>query len=273
MGKHPPGRRDFLKKMTALSAAGIPAAMNPNDAAAQHANHLAQAPAAARPAQAVAQTRRFLTPAEFDFIEAAAARLIPADDLGPGAKEAGAAWFIDGQLESSWGTQGRHYRQGPWPDTAVPQQGYQLPHTPQDVYRAGISDTNAYCEKRYGKTFDKLAANEQDDVLRELEAGKVELPGVPARSFFAMLHTNTIESFFADPMYGGNRDKVGWKLVGFPGVVAVYTSRIGKYNTPYRVEPVSIADYESGRVAVDEHGHPKHVMLSANDQEKNHGDH
>jgi len=53
-------------------------------------------------------------------------------------------------------------------------------------------------------------------------------------------------------MYGGNRDKVGWKLVGFPGVAAVYTPYIGKYNTPYRVEPVSIADYEGGRVAVDD---------------------
>lgn len=272
MDKHPPGRRDFLKKMTALGAAGVPVAMNPNAGAAQHTHHVAQAAPAGRPAQKVGHARRFLTQAEFDFIEAAAARLIPADELGPGAKEAGAAWFLDGQLDSSWGTMGRQYRQGPWPES-VPQQGYQLPHTPQEVYRAGIADTNAYCEKRYGKPFDQLATNVQDDVLRELEAGKVELPGVPARSFFAMLHTNTIESFFADPMYGGNRDKVGWKLVGFPGVAAVYTSYIGKYNTPYRVEPVSIADYENGRVAVDGHGHPKHVMLSANDQEKNHGDH
>ena len=273
MDEQPPGRRNFLKKMTALGAAGVPVAMNPNTASAQHQHHHVAQTAAPKTTQELTQTRRFLTIAEFDFIEAAAARLIPADELGPGAKEAGAAWFIDGQLDSSWGTHGRNYRQGPWPDTAVPQQGYQLPHTPQEVYRRGINDANAYCEKRYGKTFDKLAANEQDNVLRELEAGKIELPGVPARSFFAMLHTNTIESFFADPMYGGNRDKVGWKLVGFPGVAAVYTPHIGKYNTPYRVEPVSIADYEGGRVAVDDHGHPKHVMLSALDGEKKHGDH
>jgi gluconate 2-dehydrogenase gamma chain len=217
--------------------------------------------------------RRFLTQAEFDFIEAAAARLIPADELGPGAKEAGAAWFIDGQLESTWGTHGRNYRQGPWPDTAIAQQGYQLPHTPQEVYRRGINDTNVACEKRYGKPFNRLAGSDQDAMLRDLEAGKAELPGVPARAFFAMLHANVIESFFADPMYGGNRDKAGWKLVGFPGVAAVYTGHIASYNTPYRVEPVSIADYESGRVAVDEHGHPKHVMLSANETEKKHGDH
>ena len=264
MDQPPPGRRAFLKKMTVLGVAGVPAAMAPNEAAAQHAQHVAQAATAGRPAPTLPQGKRFLTQAEFDFIEAAAARLIPTDELGPGAKEAGAAYFIDGQLDSSWGTMGRHYRQGPWPES-VPQQGYQLPHTPQEVYRAGISDTNAYCAKRYSKTFERLSGAEQDEVLRGLEAGKIDLPGVPARSFFAMLHTNTIESFFADPMYGGNRDKVGWKLVGFPGVAAVYTSFIGDYNKPYRVEPVSILDMESKRAEVDGHGHPIHVRLSAKD--------
>jgi gluconate 2-dehydrogenase gamma chain len=264
MDKNPPGRRAFLKQLTALGAAGVPIAMSPSEVAAQHIHPVAQTSAAGRSAHTVVQARRFLTQAEFEFIEAAAARLIPADELGPGAKEAGAAWFIDGQLESSWGTMGRQYRQGPWPES-VPQQGYQLPHTPQDVYRAGIRDTNAYCEKHYGKTFDRLAGTEQDEVLRGLEAGKVELPGVPARSFFAMLHTNTIESFFADPMYGGNRDKVGWKLVGFPGVAAVYTSFIGSYNKPYQVEPVSILDVETQVAELDAHGHPKHVRLSAKD--------
>src|SRR5689334_6590085 len=99
MDEQPPGRRSFLKKMTALGAAGVPVAMNPNTAAAQHAHHVAQTAAPAT-AQTIAQTRRFLTITEFDFVEAAAARLIPADELGPGAKEAGAAWFIDGQLDS-----------------------------------------------------------------------------------------------------------------------------------------------------------------------------
>jgi len=264
MDHDPPGRRGFLKKMTALGAAGVPAALGANETAAQHTHHIAQSPGAARPGQTVGQTRHFLSQAEFDFIEAAAARLIPADELGPGAKEAGAAYFIDGQLASSWGTMGRQYRQGPWPE-AMPQQGYQLPHTPQEVYRAGIRDTNAYCSQRYGMTFDKLAGAEQDEVLHALEAGKVELPGVPSRSFFAMLHSNTIESFFADPMYGGNRDKVGWKLVGFPGVAAVYTSYIARHNIPYRVEPVSILDVENRVAELDEHGHPIHVKLSAKD--------
>jgi len=58
---------------------------------------------------------------------------------------------------------------------------------------------------------------------------------------------------------GGNRDKVGWKLVGFPGVAAVYTPHIGR-STPYEVEPVSIQDIVDNVAEVDEHGHAKHVM-------------
>ena len=106
MDKLPPGRRVFLKKLTALGAAGVPLALSQSEVSAQHIHPVAQNSAAGRPAQAASQVRRYLTQAEFDFIEAAAARLIPADELGPGAKEAGAAWFIDGQLESSWGTMG-----------------------------------------------------------------------------------------------------------------------------------------------------------------------
>src|SRR5206468_547049 len=76
------------------------------------------------------------------FVEAAVARLIPADELGPGAKEAGVACFIDRQLVGAWGTMAKMYRQGPWPE-GTPQQGYQSPLTPQQVYRIGIGEVNA----------------------------------------------------------------------------------------------------------------------------------
>src|SRR5438105_1566087 len=82
----------------------------------------------------------------------AVARLIPADELGPGAKEAGVALFIDHQLAGAWGTMARNYRQGPWPE-GTPQQGYQSPLTPQEVYRAAIREVNQQCTKQYGKAF------------------------------------------------------------------------------------------------------------------------
>ena len=82
-----------------------------------------------------------------------------------------------------------------------------------------------------------------------------------AQFFLNILLSNNIECFFADPVYGGNRDKAGWKLVGFPGVAAVYTTFIEKHNVPYKVQPVSIADITGRLAQVDEHGHPIHVML------------
>ena len=80
--------------------------------------------------------------------------------------------------------------------------------------------------RRIGKTFDQLSAAHQDDVLTGLDGAKLTFDVVPAKAFFEMLLQNTVEGFFADPLYGGNRDKVGWKLVGFPGVAAYYADKI-----------------------------------------------
>jgi gluconate 2-dehydrogenase gamma chain len=202
-----------------------------------------------------------LTQAEVLFLDAAVARLIPADELGPGAKEAGITCFIDGQLASSWGTHGRNYRMGPWQE-GTPEQGYQSPLTPQELYRAAIRETNLHCVKQFGKAFSLLSLEQQDEVLHALENGKVELESVASNVFFGLLWRNTQEGFFADPLYGGNKDKIGWRLIGFPGVAAGnYPSHMGRFNVPYRVEPVSILDIREGRVEVDAQGYPKHVML------------
>jgi gluconate 2-dehydrogenase gamma chain len=242
-------RRRFLKAAGALGAA-IPATV-----AAQHASH-----APAKP-----EKYMFLAPAEVAFVDAAVARLIPADELGPGAKEAGVTYFIDQQLFGGFGVMAKMYRQGPHAE-GTPQQGYQSPLTPQEVYRAAIAEVNAACANQYGgKAFDKLALAQQEEVLRALDEGKFPLEAVPARFFFNLLLDNTIEGFFSDPIYGGNRGKIGWKLVGFPGVAAVYTQHVEKHGVPYDALPVSIVDILEGKSALDEHGHPKHVLLVKKD--------
>ena len=253
-----PGRRQFLKSAAAMGAAALPASALAAEPKASHPQHAPQAKRAA--AAAEARAYMFLTQPEVAFLDAAVARLIPKDELGPGAKEAGVTYFIDQQLFGGYGTMAKKYRQGPWPE-GTPQQGYQSPLTPAEVYRAAIRDTNNYCIKQHGKIFDALSSAQQDEVLRGLDGGKIELEPVRAQFFFNLLLANTIEGFFADPVYGGNRDKVGWKLVGFPGVAAVYTAHIDKHNVPYRAQPVSIADIEQRLAEVDEHGHAKHVML------------
>jgi gluconate 2-dehydrogenase gamma chain len=246
-------RRRFLKSVTAIGgAASFPA---PTLAAEPHAQH---------GARSSPQVYMFLKQPEVAFVEAAVARLIPADELGPGAKEAGVAYFIDQQLLGGWGTMAKMYRQGPWPE-GTPQQGYQSPLTPQQVYRIGIGEVNAHCAKQYGTSFSALPAAQQDEVLRGLDGGKIELEAVRSQFFFNMLLANTIEGFFSDPVYGGNRDKAGWKLVGFPGVAAVYTTHVDKHGVPYDAVPVSIMDVVDKRVEVDESGHPKHVLLTRKD--------
>jgi gluconate 2-dehydrogenase gamma chain len=252
--EQPKGRRRFLK--SSVGALGVAAA----GPATVVSSSVSGAEAHGHPGNPKAAKYMFFSAAEVAFVDAAVARLIPADELGPGAKEAGVTYFIDQQLFGGWGTMAKMYRQGPHAE-GTPQQGYQSPLTPQEIFRVAIREISHHL----GKPFEKLAAKEQDEVLKNLEEGKLALESVPSRFFFNLLLESTIEGFFSDPIYGGNRDKAGWKLVGFPGVAAVYTTAIDKYGVPYQAEPVSIVDMLEGRVAADGHGHPKHVMITRKD--------
>ena len=200
----------------------------------------------------------FFTRAESAFIEAAVARIIPADDLGPGALEAEASYFIDQQLTGDYGAGARFYNQGPFGAT-TPYQGYQLPLSPRDLYRAGIAATDRYCRETYGKDFAQLEPAQQDEVLQGLQgvAGDVALEDVPGATFFSHLLTDAKDGFFADPAYGGNKDMAGWKLVGFPGVPAQYTELIERHNEAYDVEPVDLGSMQHAGVLHD-HLHAVH---------------
>jgi len=216
---------------------------------------------------AVPHAYGFLTGAEVRFLDAAVERLIPTDELGPGAKDAAVTYYIDQQLRSMWGTHGRQYRAGPWLE-GTPQQGFQSRLTPQEIYRIGILETNQYCNAKHGKNFEFLSPDLQDQVLHALEEDAVPLPSLSSKLFFDILWRNTEEGFFADPLYGGNQDKVGWKLLGFPGVSSgAYREHIDNAN-PYRAEPVSIVDIEQLKVKVDAQGFPRHVMLNKQGGEK-----
>jgi gluconate 2-dehydrogenase gamma chain len=183
----------------------------------------------------------FFRPDEARFIEAAVARLIPADANGPGAIEAGVPNYIDRQLGGAWGAGERLYRSGPW-QPGLPGQGYQLPFTPSELFRNGLRAVNDDLQKRRNTSFDKLPGNEQDAYLESLQTGQQDLNGVPAHTFFESLLALTIEGFFADPIYGGNKDMVAWKMIGFPGAYASYYHLVDQYGMLFTRPPISIGE-------------------------------
>jgi len=122
---------------------------------------------------------------------------------------------------------------------APPNQGYQLPFAPAGLYRAAIAGSNAYCRKTFGQTFERCTAEQKETFLKELSAGKITLSGgLPGRAFFELLYQNVMEGLFADPIYGGNKDKVGWKMLGFPGVFANNAENIKNSATVVASSPI-----------------------------------
>jgi gluconate 2-dehydrogenase gamma chain len=193
-----------------------------------------------RPTAATGDAYEFLTREEAAFVEAAVSRLIPADDLGPGAREAGAVFFIDRQLKGPFGAAQSWYMQGPWPH-GEETQGFQSRMTPAQLYRTAIKEIDDHCRASYGgKTFSALAAEQQDQVLAGLEKDDVKLATVMSHVFFEMFLQNTIEGFFSDPIHGGNRDMIGWKLIGFPGARYDYRPYVRQHNQRLSLAPVGI---------------------------------
>ena len=165
---------------------------------------------------------RFFTEKEALIVAAAAARIFPTDDSGPGAREAGVAIYIDRQLAGPYGRDRFRYTQPPFAD-APAELGYQGKQTPREIYREGLNSLSG---------FDLLGAAEQDKSLRNIESS----------FFFRLLRQNTIEGMFCDPMHGGNAGMVGWQLVGFPGPRMNNFDEIEKYyGKAFRPKPLTLA--------------------------------
>jgi gluconate 2-dehydrogenase gamma chain len=236
--RKPLARRDFITGVGVGTASATLHALTPVTPAA------AQVPAAVTPLQEPAAGYTYLKPDEAAFIEALVDHMIPHDDLTGSGTEIGIATFIDRALAGSWGKGDRLYMQGPW-GKGTANQGYQLPLTPAGLYRFSIPASNAYCRKTYGAEFKKCSAQDKEAFLKDLSTGKLTFDGgLPGRAFFSVLYDNVMEGMFADPIYGGNKDKAGWKMIGFPGVMANNAENVKKFNEGQRfaVEPTSIAD-------------------------------
>jgi gluconate 2-dehydrogenase gamma chain len=183
---------------------------------------------------------KFFTADEARAMEAIVDRIIPPDSETPGGKDAGCAVFIDRQLKGPYGSAAGLYKLGPYVKGSK-EQGPQSPLTPADLYRKGLANLDRVCKAANGgKGFADLTADEQDSVLKKVESGEVKFDGVNAQGFFDALLKDVPEGFFSDPIHGGNRDMVGWKMIGFPGIRYDYRDWIGRHNERYPYPPVSI---------------------------------
>ena len=198
-----------------------------------------KSPLTQRPRQVTAGTLVYFTPAEAALLSAIHDRLIPGDELGIGAVEAGCVTFVDHQLAGPYGRAESNYKLGPY-KPGTPEQGNQSPLTPAEIYRKGLVELDAYAVKNLGGAFATLPHDKQDHYLEGLESGAIKFHLVDSKSFFALLLQNVKEGYLADPIYGGNKGMVGWKMIGFPGArydYRDYLDRIGKVIT---IAPVSL---------------------------------
>ena len=200
--------------------------------------------AEAAPAAAPAGGWEFFTPTEAVVVEALADRIIPPDPQTLGGKEAGCAVFIDRQLAGPYGRRQGLYLGGPF-QRGTKQQGPQSSQTPAELYRSGLVALDQYCrsdqaQRPGGKGFAELDATQQDSILSALENGTVHFQEVDAQGFFEQLLKDVQQGFFADPIYGGNRDMCSWKMIGFPGARYDYSDWVGRHNERYPHPPVGI---------------------------------
>ncbi len=165
---------------------------------------------------------KFFTAAEARVVIAAAERILPGDESGPGAADAGVVIYIDRQLAGPYGRDKYRYTKAPFVES-VPEHGYQGKATPREIYRDGLRELS---------DFTALGPAQQDEKLRAVEK----------TLFFTLLRTHTIEGFLCDPMHGGNAGMIGWQLVGYPGPLMSYRDEIDKNpGVPWRRKPVSLS--------------------------------
>jgi gluconate 2-dehydrogenase gamma chain len=185
----------------------------------------------------------FFTADEAAAMEALVDCLIPPDSETPGGKDIGCAVFIDRQLAGPQGRYEGRYMSGPF-HKGTKQQGEQSPLRPAQHYRQALGALDAHCREKFGgKTFAQLPDQDKDAVITDLEKDEIKLAGASGGDFFKLVLKDTQNGFWADPIYGGNKDMAAWKMIGFPGARYDYRDWVGRHNQRFPLPPVGIASH------------------------------
>jgi len=236
-------RRDILRRAGLAGAAAVTAP------AAFVATVEAAAPAAAQKAQtaapAPAQRREAvenLTAADADLLDAVVDRLIPADQHGPGARDARVVHYIDRALGGALAGS-------------------------KTAYTAGLASLDHYARSSRGKPFLELSNTDRDSVLIDVETGAATGFAGSSALFFAMVLNHTRQGMFGDPYYGGNANFIGWDLIGYPGIRTMVTAADQKAYEAGQLKPnhKSAYDYDAFNGATRQNADHTH-------EDKAHGD-
>jgi gluconate 2-dehydrogenase gamma chain len=215
--------------------------------------------------------RLFFDEHQWVTIEAAMSRVIPTDDQ-PGAKEAGTVEFLDRYLSGIGFVYAKPDGSGfEQLDGKLAEAWQQRIDILREKYVQGIEELDRRSRARFDADFARLTAEQQDQILAKIERPEQQTdveeaqataafaPVEPAMQqtsaeidldFFPLLALHTRQGFYADPIYGGNKDRVGWKLIGFDGPASLAETHAGRYTTlPYFAEEQHDWGKEDGRGA------------------------
>ncbi len=234
-----PSRREFLRNAAlAATLVAVPTALP--SATTDEKNSLSP------PANLLASGYLTFGPSEAAFVEAMVNLMCPADEFTPCGVDCGLAVFMDRQLAGAFGRGERLYLRGPWRQ-GRPEDGYQLPLTPEQFFKTGLKAADHACHQQHGQHFADIAAPLADVFLLAIAEGKILDARLSLADWFNdLVYPLFTQACFADPIYGGNQDKVFWKLLGYPGLPAVNGLNMVKYRGkpfPGAKNPQSIQDF------------------------------
>jgi gluconate 2-dehydrogenase gamma chain len=183
----------------------------------------------------------YFNPAQYATLIAICDRLIPSDEVGPGAVESGVPEFIDRHMQTPYANGAIWYMQGPYLEAAA-EFGYQGKLPLREILSVGLDALDAHGKSAFnGKAFADLERAQQEDLLKQTQSGKLELEGIPAKTFFSYLLGEVRNGYFSDPKYGGNKNMGAWKMIGYPGARADYIDWVAIRDKPYPLPPVDQA--------------------------------
>jgi gluconate 2-dehydrogenase gamma chain len=227
------GRRELLTSTALFVASSLSVRAG--------AGQLPWRPGAGSPRQPVFPGRWvYFTDDEGTSVEALADRIIPPDSETQGGRDAGCAIFVDRQLAGPYGRQEGLYVRPPFLK-GVKQQGPQDEAGPARQYRTGLAELDRHCRANYGgNTFVEISDADKDAILKDLENSTLQLDEVDGKAFFELVLKDIKQGFFADPIYGGNRDMAAWRMIGYPGARYDYRDWVSRHNETFPLPPVSI---------------------------------